>query len=215
MIGIQAFRFAIAVLVFAFASATPRTALAQSEGIKVHGRWAIEVQNPDGTVAQRVEFNNALTTGGAQNLVSLLGRVGTPGRWEVILIAPPGGASPCQGGTGGKFPNTCRLIELAATNFTGGSAESRNLIVSPTMVGGAGSNVRMTGSITAVAAGAVGRVMTSFGVCSASTLTSECNNAGSAVDFSDASLGFPGYPPVVTGIVAGQIIQVTVTFTFS
>jgi hypothetical protein len=32
------------------------------EGIKVHGHWVMEVKNPDGTVAERREFNNSLVT---------------------------------------------------------------------------------------------------------------------------------------------------------
>ena len=30
------------------------------EGIKVHGRWTIEVRNPDGSLASRHEFQNDL-----------------------------------------------------------------------------------------------------------------------------------------------------------
>ena len=33
---------------------------AQKEGIKVHGHWTIDIRNPDGTLAQHHEFENAL-----------------------------------------------------------------------------------------------------------------------------------------------------------
>ena len=72
----------------------------------------------------------------------------------------------------------------------------------------------MTGTVTALANGTVGRVASSFGACSAATAVADCNFAGSAVLFSDATLGFPGKPPKVP-VVAGQIIKLTVTFTFS
>ncbi len=36
----------------------------QSEGIKVHGHWIIEVRNPDGKVVERREFENSLDPGG-------------------------------------------------------------------------------------------------------------------------------------------------------
>ena len=60
-------------------SATPRLAQAEStvakhggegmhEGIKVHGHWVIEVRNPDGRLVQRRDFENSLTSVGAQNL---------------------------------------------------------------------------------------------------------------------------------------------------
>ena len=52
------------LVAIALAAVIPATALAQSEGIKVHGRWVIEVRNPDGSVAQHREFNNSLHSGG-------------------------------------------------------------------------------------------------------------------------------------------------------
>jgi hypothetical protein len=125
------------------------------------------------------------------------------------MTALPGEISPCQGGTGGKFANWCRLVESAASNSTGGTAESRDLVVTFGT-----TNVSMTGTITALADGIVGRVATSFATCPASSTVASCNVAGSAVLFSDASLGFPGKPPTVP-VVAGQIIKLTVTFTFS
>ncbi len=178
------------------------------EGIKVHGHWVVEVSNPDGTLADRREFENALA-GGDQNLASMLARVSVPGRWELFVTSVPGDVSPCQGGTGTPFTNWCRLIESAASNPTNGTAESRDLVVTFN-----GDRVSITGTITALVDSVVGRVATSFGNCSASTTVANCNSAGSAVLFSDASLGFPGKPPKVP-VVAGQIIKLTVTFTFS
>lgn len=178
------------------------------EGIKVHGRWVVEVRNPDGTLATRTEFNNALASGD-QNLSALLARLSVPGRWELLMTAVPGDPSPCQGGTGGKFANWCRIIESAASNSTGGTAESRDLVVAFGT-----TSVSMTGTITALADGIVGRVATSFSTCPAATAVASCNVAGSAVLFSDASLGFPGKPAPVP-VVAGQTIKLTVTFTFS
>ena len=210
MIGRKGFRPVIAVLIaFAAASAIATPALAQSEGIKVHGRWAIEVRNPDGTLAQRVEFNNALSGGGRVTLAELLSRAAVPGRWAVYLGNTSGGVPPCQGGTGVAFGSMCKLIESAASNFNGGTGESRNLVVT-----GAPTSVSMTGTITALVNGSITRVSTGLAACEATNLISACSVAGGAAFFSDASLGLPGYPPAVN-VVAGQIIQVTVTFTFS
>jgi len=84
------------------------------EGIKVHGHWTLEVKNPDGSLARRVEFENNLTTAtnfaggtfGAQALVALLsGNAslapgsnsfnGTP--WLIELLSYSfGDASPCE-----------------------------------------------------------------------------------------------------------------------
>ena len=43
-----------------------------NEGIQVHGHWTIEVTNPDGSLATRTEFENALTQPGAQSLAAVL-----------------------------------------------------------------------------------------------------------------------------------------------
>ena len=49
------------------------------EGIKVHGHWTIVVKNPDGTVAQRREFDNDLAGDSARTgLIRLLLRQATP-----------------------------------------------------------------------------------------------------------------------------------------
>jgi hypothetical protein len=178
------------------------------EGITVHGRWVVEVQNPDGTVASRTEFNNALASGN-QILTNLLSRAGYANRWELLLTAVGSQVSPCQGGTGGRFANWCRIVESAASNVTNGTAESRDLVVTTAV-----TSLSLTGTITALSDGIVGRVATSLGACTMSTPFASCNSAGSAVLFSDASLGVPGKPAPVP-VVAGQIIKLTVTFTFS
>src|SRR5688572_31546288 len=100
------------LVALALAAAIPATALAQPEGIKVHGRWVIEIQNPDGTVAQRQEFNNALHSGGL-HLTSLLSRAAGMGFWEVSVYDAQ--QSPCLGGT--RFPE-CEIVEPNIT-FTG------------------------------------------------------------------------------------------------
>ena len=41
-------------------AAEPAAPKGQSEGIKVHGHWVIEVKNPDGKVTTRREFENSL-----------------------------------------------------------------------------------------------------------------------------------------------------------
>jgi len=42
------------------------------EGIAVHGHWVIEVRNADGSLAERREFENSLTSDGKQTLRQLL-----------------------------------------------------------------------------------------------------------------------------------------------
>jgi len=70
------------------------------DGIKVHGHWTIELTNPDGTVAARHEFENALLNQGARVLATLLQSNTPRGFWLVQVGTPTGGpcgpnATPC------------------------------------------------------------------------------------------------------------------------
>lgn len=92
----------------------------QHEGIKVHGHWVIEVKNPDGSLAKRVEFENSLVTPtnypqasltGSQALVGVLSGVaalsasqavatGLSSPWIIDLeSANSGNVSPCPNST--------------------------------------------------------------------------------------------------------------------
>jgi hypothetical protein len=55
------------------------------EGITVHGHWTIEVRNPDGSLAERREFENALN--GDNILTALLSRNNSMGPWAITLRA--------------------------------------------------------------------------------------------------------------------------------
>ncbi len=178
------------------------------EGIKVHGHWVVEIRNPDGTLADRREFNNALSSG-AQTLTRLLTRQGVPGRWLLTVGNTGTDIPPCQGGTGASF-GWCNIIEDAASNQTAGhTAVSRDLVVTHTA-----TTLTLTGTVTALVDGVVGRVATRLGTCGESTTIADCSSAGSANFFTDAALGFSGKPPKVP-VVAGQIIKLTVTISFS
>jgi hypothetical protein len=70
---------------------------AQVQGITVHGRWTIDVRNPDGTLASHHEFDNALVTpaGGNVFLAGLLGRFYRQfTNWSIVLQG--GGANPTR-----------------------------------------------------------------------------------------------------------------------
>ena len=65
----------------------------QDEGIKVHGHWAIEVRNADGSLGSLTEFDNALQYGGAVKLAVILLRGDTePLYWSIVL---GGEGGPC------------------------------------------------------------------------------------------------------------------------
>jgi hypothetical protein len=70
---------------------TARNPGGKSEGIKVHGHWVLDVRNPDGTLASRKEFENALLTipgEGSSALATLLAGGAAVGGWYVALASP-------------------------------------------------------------------------------------------------------------------------------
>jgi hypothetical protein len=152
------------------------------EGIKVHGGWTIEVHNPDGTLAARHDFQNALNAEGQNVLTALLGgdRTVTRGSWSVYLVAFLI-SSPCSGRGG------CLLYEDAGALQSDGSVAVTTI----------GSSVRLRGSATANQDGQFTRVSTSQLI------------GGGIAGFSDRAFASP------ISVVAGQVVTVTVTFTFS
>ena len=72
---------------------------ATSEGIQVHGHWTIEVLNPDGSVAEHREFENALTGPGGRDLAGLLEgtlslcETTSGSRWRIGMATAGGGVS--------------------------------------------------------------------------------------------------------------------------
>jgi hypothetical protein len=61
----------------------------QSEGIKVHGHWTVEVRNPDGKLVTHREFENSLVpvTGAFTLELMILGN-NPPQSYQIVLQAP-------------------------------------------------------------------------------------------------------------------------------
>lgn len=113
-----------------------------TDGIKVHGRWTIEVRNPNGSVAGRYEFNNALIFSGGQILARLLQGNSPRGLWMVHFGEPP--TTPCP-------PAACFLQEPGVP-FTSHGA------LSVAIVGALDNEVRLTGTLTAGQNGVINMV---------------------------------------------------------
>ena len=166
------------------------------EGIKVHGRWIIEVRNPDGKLVTRREFENALTPNGAAILTVLLARVYYVGTWSIGV----GGL--CIQEQGNDFPNC---------------VSNKSLIVS---TAGSPSRLILKGSFTADKDSVVSNVSTLIRLCP-SSLTSEQCAAMPAIDANKLTGDFtshdliPGTDTPPVNVVNEQIIQVTVTISFS
>jgi hypothetical protein len=174
------------VLFLLLAAAFP--ALAQEkEGIKVHGHWTIDVRNADGTLASHNEFENALIPiVGQQTLSDLLSPRTSFIGWEVDINPP-----------------CCRLVLLepavvaaVGTNFS----NSTDLAAAP----GANGTVVLQGSAQAFTAMSISEVT--------SRLFYHLNGDTGSVhgsSFTQRSL------PQTISVEAGQIVQVTIVFSFS
>jgi hypothetical protein len=82
----------------------------QSEGIKVHGHWTIEVRNPDGKLVTRREFENAVQTNGELFIEAALTGGLIPGGFAVAL----------------NMANDNFVQVLGGSTFTGGEASPCN-----------------------------------------------------------------------------------------
>lgn len=159
-----------------------------SEGISVHGEWTIEIRNPDGSLASRHEFKNALVDEGKGFLARLLGQTTTTwgGNWivEVGEATADGLGGPCGPSVTPPAGVPCMMIEHNTPPLT---------------VVHSGGTVRLSGTVTAAKdAPQLARFATSlrwFG--------------GAQADFTEKRL------PAPVPVVAGQILTVTVVFSFS
>lgn len=175
------------------------------EGIKVHGHWAIEVRNPDGTVVTHREFENSLTAGGAAILSSLLSRSVSLGSWTVEVGSST--APPCQNTSAG-VPSAC-LIHEPGTAFV----PDNNSVFTLTVASGAGNTLILSGTAAAGINGNIDQVQTFSSVC-ANTFapSSPCSVAAQLPQSAILTSATLTSPIVVS---QGQTIAVTVTISFS
>ena len=167
------------------------------EGIKVHGHWVIEVRNPDGTVATRREFENAYVPSAL--LPRILARIRTPEFWFVDIYSELN-TSPCTGSPTGF--SACIIGE-----GSGYSDEiSSNLSVSLTS---GLQGIVLSGSVTALSNGTIDQVKTLVADCPPNlTPATPC-----PLGTQRSVLTQTASPSI--SVAAGQVIQVTVTITFS
>jgi hypothetical protein len=183
----------------AAASAAPERAGGPSEGIKVHGHWTIEVKNPDGTLASRTEFENALVPIGRVTLMMVLTRNKTVGLWLVQLAGP----QPCVAGP-------CITVEGA---YSGGLSAGwfKNLTVGF----GPGGTIVLSGTVIAGQTSTITNVSAWLNSCADTeapgALTAACTGQGflATSQFASTNLASP------ISVSAGQQILVTVNISFS
>lgn len=174
----------------------------QSDGIKVHGHWTLEIRDPDGTLASRHEIENALTVmagaGGNSLLAGLLANHYSDPIWFVSLYGP-NTTGPCSH-EGSPDPWPCRITE-ARSPFSG-TEYSKNLVLVLPLSGQAQTpdgTLELSGSTTAVRDGTLVLISSEWYVPARNRFG---GFTGKALE--------PGVP-----VRAGQTIQVKVVFSFS
>jgi hypothetical protein len=170
-----------------------------AEGIGVHGYWKIDVRNRDGSLASHTEFENALTGEGQSSLVNaLLGA----NAFGPLFIRLSGSPQPCIAFdkiTQTTIPSVCFI---ANANLT--SAVQQN----------PSGALMLTGSTTAGNNGVIDTVSTvTILTCGAGLVP--CGPVGGISSFTSFTLGGAGSPVQPIPVTVGQLIQVSVTLSFS
>jgi hypothetical protein len=192
-------------------------------GVEMHGHWVIDVRNPDGTLAEHRDFENSIAGYGQELMIALLSGYGVPSDYGIVLTTA--GTAPCAAPQGFQGCGIFRsLTTLPASAFCPYYTCFTGLTYTPTLVdmqsSGPGSQLVLAGNFTATQGGTINGVSTLFGSCpanigSATALTtvspttcSTTPGSGGYRQLSQASI-----TPVT--VVTSQIVQVTVTITFS
>ena len=174
------------------AGAGASTQSASGKGIKVHGNWTIDVLNADGSPASHHEFENALMPAGAFNLAHLLGKANSPGLWSVLLrdLFTP------------RISPFIILSENRHSDPAGG-----DLTVSVPTSGPNQDKLVLSGSVTSPDAREINRVVCDVTLCP--TGSPACQPGTLTGNFTLREFATP------IPVQAGQIVQVTVVFSFS
>ncbi len=167
------------------------------EGIQVHGDWVIEVRNPDGSVAERREFQNALTSPASHYLDLVMARTASVGEWGVTLVGTPDSC-----GAGGN----CFISEAGGTHNWGIAADTQFA----TLVLSAEQNPNefvLQGNFDAPIDTSISEVHTLACIRIPPSLNpAECNNTST---FTFKQLQSP------VNVITGQQVLVTVRISFS
>ena len=192
---------------------SPQLAVAQSEGLKVHGHWTIEIRQPDGVLVTHREFENALAEEGAANLVSFLARGKVPGLWRIELRKTGfAGDSPCEDSL--SHDTACFIAELSDTFAANRPSHFfRTLTISAPVSGVNGGKLVLGGVATAARDSQIAVVATHLGSCDL-TAPQPCTNPGPSFTLTTIKDPITGSLAPIR-VLPGQIIQVTVVLSFS
>ena len=200
----------LAIAAGAAVGASAQEAPGPREGIKVHGHWIIEVNNPDGTRAQYREFENALVAQGAGALSRILGLQVVPSTW-FVWVGSNTSADICQ-----RVPGV--IISCGITTPLGAQGASPteffpNLTVTAPTSGPNAGKLVFSGQATSTSPNpsSIGYVLTQMWMCPSTQLPGTgCMSAG----ITQANITQAQVTPSIP-IQPGQVIQVTVIISFS
>jgi hypothetical protein len=168
--------------------------------IGVSGHWVIEVREPDGTLATRREFHNALAASGAVAIAQLLAAERSTGGGLEVRLGCDGACCP------GPTPGVCRIVQSNSPLPV--SAVFKNLLVTRS-----DGTIQLRGFAVVSSSNTILAVGTNVVTCPPQVASSSCaGNAGSNVSVAP-TLTFTSLSPPIP-VVAGQQILVTVTIGF-
>lgn len=164
----------------------------RADGIKVHGHWIIDVKNPDGSLSAHYEFENALANhlGASTFLNGVLSRTKRVGRWQVSL--PDSNGQP--------------LIWMVEPGTPGFGADSQTLSVSAPTSGPNAGKLVLSGNGTAPRAAQINFVQSQTDDCAPGD-SGACITSAFAFTQKSLASAIP--------VAQGQIVQLTVVFSFS
>ena len=193
----------MAMIVVSCGGTDQQSASGPQEGIAVHGEWTIAVYNPDGSLAARHQFANALV--GEDGLFDILSGNRRVGLWEVELAGPNTSQGPCteispQTGTTGS----CYLRSAGFLNIPSNDNMSFDLAVAAH--GNPTSGFMLSGTHTATKTGQITNVSTAIWGCS--TIS-----GGSCDNFLKHNFTATSLSPI--SVVTDQLIRVEVVISFT
>jgi hypothetical protein len=224
----------------AAAQSAPKTsrepAKAGAEGLKIHGHWKFEVRNPDGKLVKTVEFENSLVTPGQADIV--LSEI-FAGQFAIagfsVFALPSNGTTLCPDGIGyagcGMIPNTANSV--ISVNQCAYAVCTQNLTQTYVPYNSSTSTAgyfQLQGTFSPTVAGTVTTVKTFLAGCENSTGAISTVTNQQCGTFSLTSPSETGVPagttygeynftsatlPTPLALVAGQVVTVTVTISFS
>ena len=188
-------------------------------GITVHGHWVINVLTPGGKLVSHTEFENSLQSGGMLTLAQVLGQQQAVGPW-VISLAGTSAVAECSvlyvPGTTNQ--DDCLLVQGLNASAGVNDCNLHGIGCAAGMPAPVvrGNTLQFTGgSVLLNNAAQITQVETVVVLCGNTISPSACASSSASVLGAGGEIFTIGAPPAPVNVGANQIVQVTVTFSFS